>query len=85
MAGYKDDHLRPMPKEIEMRQVGAVWTEQSAGNAVFAVVYRQERGMTMAQQVAATLGWPGVAGQRCAMVGLQDSASRRLAPGYRMP
>ena len=45
-----------MPKEIEKRQVGAVWAEHSAGRAVFAMVYKQERGLRTAQQIAAALG-----------------------------
>jgi type III restriction enzyme len=52
---YKGEHLRAVPKEIEKRQVGAVWAERSAGQAVFAMVYKQERGMTMAQQIEAAL------------------------------
>ena len=56
VAEYKGDHLRAVSKEIEKRQVGAVWAAHSAGRAVFAMVYKQERGMTMAQQIAAALG-----------------------------
>ena len=56
VAEYKGEHLRAVPKEIEKRQVGAVWAAHSAGRAVFAMVYKQERGMTMAQQIAAALG-----------------------------
>ena len=56
VAEYKGEHLRAVPKEIEKSQVGAVWAEHSAGRAVFAMIYRQERGMTMAQQIEAALG-----------------------------
>ena len=56
VAEYKGEHLRAVPKEIEKRQVGAVWAEHSAGQAVFAIVYKQERGMSMAQQIEAALG-----------------------------
>jgi type III restriction enzyme len=56
VAEYKGEHLRAVPKEIEKSQVGAVWAAHSGGRAVFAMVYRQERGMTMAQQIQAALG-----------------------------
>jgi hypothetical protein len=53
MAEYKGARLRAVPKEIEKCQVGAVWAEHSADRAVFAMVYKQERGMTMAQPIEA--------------------------------
>lgn len=52
---YKGAHLRSVPKEIEKAQVGAVWAANSGGRALFGMVYLQERGMTMAQQIAALL------------------------------
>ena len=55
VAEYKGEHLRAVPKEIEKSQVGAVWAERSSGRAVFAMIYKQERGMTMAQQIQAAL------------------------------
>ncbi|MDP1646889.1 MAG: DEAD/DEAH box helicase family protein [Rubrivivax sp.] len=55
VAEYKGEHLRAVPKEIEKSQVGAVWAERSGGRAVFAMVYKHERGMTMAQQIEAVL------------------------------
>ena len=56
VAENKGEHLRAVPKEIERRQVGAVWAERSAGQAVFALVCKQARGMSMAQQIEASLG-----------------------------
>ena len=47
VAEYKGEHLRTVPKEIEKAQVGAVWAERSNGRAVFAMIYKLERGMTM--------------------------------------
>lgn len=55
VAEYKGAHLRAVPKEIEKGQVGAVWAERSQGHAVFAMIYLQDRGMTMAQQIEAAL------------------------------
>ena len=55
VAEYKGEHLRAVPKEIEKSQVGAVWAAHSGGRAVFAMVCKQERGMTMAQQIQAAL------------------------------
>lgn len=52
---YKGEHLRAVPKEIEKAQVGAVWAARSQGRAVFAMVYKQQRGMSMAQQIDAAL------------------------------
>jgi type III restriction enzyme len=52
---YKGAHLRNVPREIEKAQVGTVWAAQSGGQALFGMVYLQERGMTMAQQIAAVL------------------------------
>jgi len=53
---YKGAQIRHMPKELEKAAVGRVWAERSAGRAVFAMVYLQERGLTMAQQLAAAVG-----------------------------
>ena len=55
MAEYKGDHLRAVPKEVEKGQVGAVWAERSGGQAVFAMIYRLDRGMSMAEQIEAAL------------------------------
>jgi type III restriction enzyme len=52
---YKGDHLRNVPKEVEKGQVGAMWAERSGGRALFAMIYKQERGMTMTQQIEAAL------------------------------
>ncbi len=56
VAEYKGEHLRNVPKEIEKAQVGRVWAEKSAGRAVFAMLYRLERGMNVQQQIDAALG-----------------------------
>jgi type III restriction enzyme len=55
VAEYKGDHLRSAPKELEKSQVGAFWAERSGGKAVFAMVYKLERGMSVAQQLEAAL------------------------------
>jgi type III restriction enzyme len=51
VAEYKGDHLRNMPREIEKGQVGKVWAEASGGKAVFAMLFKQERGLNVAQQI----------------------------------
>lgn len=56
VAEYKGEHLRTMAKEIEKGQVGRVWAERSGGAAVFALLFKQERGMGLAQQISAVLG-----------------------------
>ena len=56
VAEYKGEHLRSMPREIEKGQVGAVWAERSGGRAVFAMLFKLERGMGLAQQIDLALG-----------------------------
>jgi type III restriction enzyme len=53
VAEYKGEHLRNVPKEIEKGQIGRVWASGSAGHAVFAMVFKQERGWGLAQQLDA--------------------------------
>jgi hypothetical protein len=53
VAEYKGDHLRNVPKEIEKGQVGKVWAETSGGKALFAMLFKHERGMNIAQQLDA--------------------------------
>ena len=36
-------------------QVGAVWAERSAGQAVFAMLYKLSQGLGLAQQIDAAL------------------------------
>jgi type III restriction enzyme len=55
VAEYKGEHLRNVPKEIEKGQVGQLWGERSAGRAVFAMLFKTERGMSVAQQIDAAL------------------------------
>lgn len=55
VAEYKGEHLRNVPKEIEKGQVGRVWAERSGGRAVFAMLFRLERGMNVSQQIDAAL------------------------------
>lgn len=55
VAEYKGEHLRAAPKEIEKAQVGRVWAERSAGRAVFAMLFKQDRGLNLAQQIDASL------------------------------
>ncbi len=66
VAEYKGEHLRQVPREIEKAQVGRVWAEASAGQAVFAMLFRQERGMDLRQQIDASLSGatPGSIGGR---------------------
>jgi len=52
---YKGEHLRNVAKEIEKDQVGKVWAERSAGQCLFAMVFKLERGLTVAQQLDAVL------------------------------
>ncbi len=52
---YKGEHLRGVPKEIEKGQVGRVWAERSYGHCLFAMVFKLERGMNVAQQLDAAL------------------------------
>lgn len=56
VAEYKGDHLRALPHEIEKAQVGRVWAERSSGRALFAMLFRQERGMNVTQQLDAVVG-----------------------------
>jgi type III restriction enzyme len=55
VAEYKGEHLRTAPREIEKREVGLRWAERSGGRAVFAMLFKQERGMNVAQQLDAVL------------------------------
>jgi type III restriction enzyme len=55
VAEYKGEHLRNVPKEVEKGQVGEVWAEASDGKAVFAMLFKQERGMDLRQQIDAAL------------------------------
>ena len=52
---YKGAQIRGMAKEIEKGQVGKLWAEHSAGHCRFAMVYVQEAGLNMAQQLNAAL------------------------------
>ncbi|WP_332813070.1 DEAD/DEAH box helicase [Ramlibacter sp.] len=55
VAEYKGEQLRSMPKEIEKGEVGRVWAEHTQGRGVFAMLYKQERGMNLTQQLDAAL------------------------------
>ena len=55
VAEYKGEHLRTAPREIVKRQVGERWAERSGGRAVFAMLFKQDRGMNVAQQIDAAL------------------------------
>ena len=55
VAEYKGEHLRAVPKEIEKGQVGRLWAERSGGKAAFAMLFKLERGMNLAQQIDAAL------------------------------
>lgn len=61
VAEYKGEHLRTMAREIEKGQVGQVWADRSDGTAVFAMLFKQERGMGLAQQIDAALAGGGSA------------------------
>jgi type III restriction enzyme len=58
VAEYKGEHLRNVPREIEKRQVGRLWAGRSARRAVFAMLFKTARGMSVAQQNDAALAWP---------------------------
>ncbi len=60
VAEYKGEHLRTMAKEIEKGQVGRVWAERSGGTAVFSLLFKQDWGMGLAQQIDAALVGAGV-------------------------
>ena len=64
--GHADAEALNLLFDVSAQQLQA---EHSAGRAVIAMVYRQERGMTMAQQIAATLGSPSRA-SRCGRLAL---------------
>ena len=53
---YKGEQIRSMPREIEKSQVGTLWAERSGGRCRFALVFKQEAGMNMTQQMDAALG-----------------------------
>lgn len=53
VAEYKGEHLRTAPKEIEKGQVGRLWAERSGAKAVFAMLFKLERGMRVSQQIDA--------------------------------
>ena len=55
VAEYKGEHLRTVPKEIEKGQVGRLWAERSTGRAVFAMLFKLDRGMSVCQQIDAAL------------------------------
>ena len=59
VAEYKGEHLRGVPKEIQKGQVGKVWAERSGGKAVFTMLFKQERGMDLRQQIDAGLAQAG--------------------------
>lgn len=56
VAEYKGEHLRNVPKEIEKGQVGKVWAESSVGQCVFAMLFKQDRGLNLRQQIDLALG-----------------------------
>ena len=51
VAEYKGEHLRNVPREVEKAQVGRVWADASGGHAVFAMLFKLERGMDLRQQI----------------------------------
>jgi type III restriction enzyme len=51
VAEYKGEHLRNVPKEIEKGQVGQVWAERSDGQCLFAMLFKQARGLNLRQQL----------------------------------
>ncbi|MCK6422009.1 MAG: DEAD/DEAH box helicase family protein [Aquabacterium sp.] len=55
VAEYKGEHLRTVPKEIEKGQVGRLWAGRSDGRAVFAMLFKQHGGMSVAQQLDAVV------------------------------
>ena len=61
VAEYKGEHLRAAPKELQKGQVGQVWAARSGGKALFAMLYKLEHGMNLAQQIDAALAAPAAA------------------------
>ncbi len=56
VAEYKGEHLRTMPSELEKGQVGRVWADKSGGTAVFAMLFKTDRGRDLRGQIDAALG-----------------------------
>jgi type III restriction enzyme len=52
---YKGEQIRGMQKEIEKGQVGRVWAENSGGQALFAMLFKQNQGMGLSQQLDAAV------------------------------
>ena len=52
---FKGAHLQNDPYEIEKSQVGALWAQRSAGQAVFAWLTQDKNGQNVAQQLNAAL------------------------------
>ncbi|HMN93247.1 MAG TPA: DEAD/DEAH box helicase family protein [Hydrogenophaga sp.] len=55
VAEYKGEHLRNQTTEIEKGQVGKVWAANSGERALFAMLFKQERGMGLTQQIDASI------------------------------
>ena len=55
VAEYKGEHLRHAPGEIEKGQVGRLWAERSDGKAQFALLFKHEQGLNLAQQLGTAL------------------------------
>ena len=55
VAEYKGEHLRNVPREIEKGQVGQVWAARSGGRAMFVMLFKQQRGMNVSQQLDTAL------------------------------
>jgi type III restriction enzyme len=48
---YKGAHLRHLPREIEKGEVGLVWSERSKGRALFSMIFKEDRGLSLAGQL----------------------------------
>ena len=56
VAKYRGEHLRSMPKEIENGQVGQLRAKRSGGRCEFAMLFKQDGGRNLLQQIDAALG-----------------------------
>jgi hypothetical protein len=56
VAEHKGEHLRNLPKGIDKTRVGRRWADRSAGQAVFAMLFKTECGMSVSQWINAALG-----------------------------
>jgi type III restriction enzyme len=55
---YKGGHLADAADAEEKRKLGALWADQSSGNALFLMAERRKDGLNVAQQISAAVALP---------------------------